>query len=176
MGTDQSGRGACLDARFLRPGRAGCDSAEHRFGGCGGQSFCHGRDDIGLSGDSQLLATSSLISQWAGTDPQAASVWAASFPQGEMRDQLFANLMNRWAMTDPSSAATWLDSLGADESRDAAVGALISRIASADPEAAVQWAVTINDTAMRETETQEAVQTWFEVDPASARDGSPTPT
>ena len=58
---------------------------------------------------------------------------------------------------------------GADESRDAAVGALISRIASVDPEAAVRWAVTINDTALRETETQEAVQTWFEVDPASAR-------
>ena len=49
------------------------------------------------------------------------------------------------------------------------MGALISRIASADPQAAVQWAVTINDTAMRETETQEAVQAWFEVDPATAR-------
>ena len=123
-----------------------------------------------LSGDAQLLATSSLISQWAGTDPQAASAWATCFPQGEMRDQLFANLMNRWAKTDPSSAATWLDSLGADESRDAAVGAAFGRIASADPQAAVQWAVTINDTAMRETETQEAEsQAWFEVDPATAR-------
>ena len=33
----------------------------------------------------------------------------------------------------------------------------------------MQWAVTINDTAMRETETQAAVQAWFEVDPATAR-------
>ena len=86
-----------------------------------------------------------------------------------MRDQLFANLMNRWAKTDPSAVATWLDSLGADESRDAAVGALISRITSADPEPATQSAVTINDMAMRETQTQEAVQAWFEVDPATAR-------
>ena len=31
----------------------------------------------------------------------------------------------------------------------------------------MQWAVTINDTALRETETQEAVQAWFEVDPVS---------
>ena len=49
------------------------------------------------------------------------------------------------------------------------MGALIGRIGSADPEAAVQWAATINDTDMRETETQEAVQAWFEVDPATAR-------
>jgi hypothetical protein len=28
------------------PGRAGCDSAGHGFGGCGGQSVCHGGDDI----------------------------------------------------------------------------------------------------------------------------------
>ena len=34
-----------------------------------------------LSGDTQLLAAGSLISQWAGTDPQAASAWAAAFPR-----------------------------------------------------------------------------------------------
>ena len=64
-----------------------------------------------LPGDMQPLAASSLISQWAGADPQAASVWAASFPDAETRDQLFANVMNRWAKTDPTAAATWLQTL-----------------------------------------------------------------
>ena len=46
-----------------------------------------------LSGDTQLLAGGSLVSQWAGGDPQAASEWAAAFPPGELRDQLLANVM-----------------------------------------------------------------------------------
>ncbi len=98
-----------------------------------------------LPSDMQPLAASSLVSQWVGADPQAASAWAASFPDAETRDQLFANVMNRWAKTDPSAAATWLQTLPADSSRDAAVAAFASRIVSADPQAAVQWAATISD-------------------------------
>jgi hypothetical protein len=81
--------------------------------------------------------------------PQAASAWAASFPDAETRDQLFANVMNRWAKTDPSAVATWLQTLAADSSRDAAVAAFASRIVSANPQAAVEWAATISDATMR---------------------------
>jgi len=49
------------------------------------------------------------------------------------------------------------------------VAAFTSRIASADPQTAVQWAATISDTAMRDMETEAAVQSWFEIDPAGAR-------
>jgi hypothetical protein len=121
-----------------------------------------------LPADAQVLAGSSMVSQWAGSDPQAASAWVASLPEGETRDQLFANLMNRWAKTDPSAAATWLQTVAASPSRDAAVSAFTSRIVSADPQGAVQWAATISDASIRDTETKAAIQTWFEADPASA--------
>jgi hypothetical protein len=55
---------------------------------------------VPASGDTQLLAAGSLISQWAGTDPRAASDWATAFPQAT-RDQLLANVMNRWVKSDP---------------------------------------------------------------------------
>ena len=121
-----------------------------------------------LSGDTQLLAGGSLVSQWAGADPQAASEWAGAFPPGELRDQLLANVMNRWVKNDPYAAATWLATLATDSSRDAAVGAFTSRLASIDPQTAVQWATTISDRAMRDSETEAAIQVWLEADPAKA--------
>jgi ferric-dicitrate binding protein FerR (iron transport regulator) len=48
------------------------------------------------------------------------------------------------------------------------VGAFTSRIASIDPQTAVQWAATISDGAMRDSETEAALQVWLEADPAKA--------
>jgi hypothetical protein len=121
-----------------------------------------------LSSDTQVIAASSLISQWASSDPQAASIWAASLPQGEMRDQLFANLASSWAKSDSSRAGEWLNTLTNDPSRDAAVSAFATHTTSVDPQLALQWAATITDPAAREGEIKAAIESWFEVDPEKA--------
>ena len=107
-----------------------------------------------LSGETQTAAATSVISQWAASDPQAAGNWAVSFPEGKTRGQIFANLINRWAGNDPTAAASWLGNLSEGPSRDQAVSAFSNRIGSSDPQAAVQWAATIGDDSLRNSQME----------------------
>ena len=48
-----------------------------------------------LSGDAQMQTAVSIMMQWAKIDPEAASVWAISLPEGEWRGRVFENLIKR---------------------------------------------------------------------------------
>ena len=95
------------------------------------------------SPEAQATASSAIIWQWAGDNPQAASRWAESFPEGQTRQRAYESLINRWSQSDPYAAAKWLGTLPQTESRDAAVGVYSQSIAGSDPHAATQWAETI---------------------------------
>ena len=121
-----------------------------------------------LSGEAQTAAATSIISQWAASDPQAAGSWAASFPEGKTRDQVFENLINRWAKSDPAAAASWLGNLSDSPSRDQAVSAFTNRISSSDPQAAVQWAATISNDSLRDSQMESTARAWLKADPRNA--------
>ena len=94
--------------------------------------------------------------------------WAASFPEGKTRGQIFENLINRWAGNDPTAAASWLGSLSDGPSRDQAVSAFTNRIRSSDPSAAVQWAATIGDDNLRNSQMESTARAWLKTDPRNA--------
>ena len=121
-----------------------------------------------LTGDAQIQAAVSIMLQWAKSDPEAASVWAASLPEGEWRGLVFEELINHWAQSDPATAAFWLGGLPQGPSRDQAVSAFASHIISSDPQGALQWASTISNDSRREYEVELTARAWLKMDPHKA--------
>ena len=56
--------------------------------------------------EAQSTATAAIAWQWAGSDPQAASKWAAALPENKIRQQAFESLMNRWSRAIPMRPAS----------------------------------------------------------------------
>jgi len=57
---------------------------------------------------------SSHVVQWAQQDPEAASQWVRTLPQGEAKLWAQKNLASNWALYDPEAANAWVKSLPAD--------------------------------------------------------------
>ena len=114
----------------------------------------------------QLVTT--LASEWARRDPQAAAGWAAQLPEGPPRAQVIASLTAAWAESSPRDAAVFAASLPAGETQTEAMVSAISGWARLDPPQAVQWAMLFPESGMRELAFTHVVPAWGERDAASA--------
>ena len=95
MGAERSAGRAQLGAGFDRPGRRVATVLPSIISAVAENDPAKAAQMTSrLSGDAQNAAANSVISQWASSDPQAAAAWAASFPDGTMRAQMFGNLIN----------------------------------------------------------------------------------
>ena len=114
-------------------------------------------------------AVSTLVWQWANTDPQSASRWAAALPESDLRRRALESLINRWAEADSAGASAWLSTLPGGDSRDAAVAAFAQRVVQSDPQTAVQWAMSISDENNRNTQIEAVLSDWLRTDPVAAK-------
>lgn len=57
---------------------------------------------------------SQLAVSWLQSDPQAASDWVNSLPQGDARSWAQKNLARQWSFHDPEASANWVRSLPAE--------------------------------------------------------------
>jgi hypothetical protein len=122
-----------------------------------------------LSPTAQESAVGTIASRWADEDPQAASRWAATLPEGRVRERAVNDVIGRWAEIDPYNAASWLSTLSQGSSRDSAVAIYAGRIASSDPQTAVEWAETIGNEKARNSQIESIVRSWLDTDASAAK-------
>ena len=104
----------------------------------------------------------------ATTDMEGALEWAASLPDGEVRNAAIAMPLHFWLDSDPHAASRWVSQLEDDALRQHAVSQLASSVRDSDPEAAFIWAGTLHGDERLAT-MRRALRTWRETDPEAAR-------
>ncbi|MFD0893598.1 hypothetical protein KBB96_07365 [Luteolibacter ambystomatis] len=114
-------------------------------------------------------AVSQVSSYWAAQDPTAATQWAASLPDGTIKDSTIQSIAYSWCGKDPDGAAKWIDSMPDGKTRDNAVNAMISTTQQNDPATAYRWAESINDDQHRYSAVSNVISNWAGSDPAAAR-------
>jgi|Laugresu1bdmlbdd_1035124.scaffolds.fasta_scaffold10321_1 hypothetical protein len=127
------------------------------------------RPVIHVVDSSGLGLTADISRRWAGFDPGAASNWAASIPNSDVRRQAIFEVSTIWAESNPAAAAQWIGSIGEAGTRDSAIAAFSFQIAKADPGNAAQWATRISDSAERSLIIEKIVSDWRQTDPNAAR-------
>jgi hypothetical protein len=96
--------------------------------------------------------------------------WAASLPEGDLRNRSIQALVSQWARYDPAAAKAWLDENTDDSNRAGAIAALGESWARNDPESAATWASQLaeGDANGGGKVLENVVRRWMEYDLASA--------
>ena len=111
-----------------------------------------------------------LINRYAGDDPQAASQWALSQSDPEVRNDAVGSVARSMAGDSPQDAALWAQSIADPEAQVEALRGTASGWARQDPQAAMDWAMSIEDPTVADQATRTALGTWAREDPYSASD------
>lgn len=114
-------------------------------------------------------AVSQISSKWAAQDPTAATKWAATLPEGNVKDSTLQSIAYSWCNQDPDGAGKWIDSMPDGKTRDNAVQAMISNTQQNDPATAYRWAESINDDSQRYSAINNVISNWSGSDPAAAK-------
>lgn len=91
-----------------------------------------------------------IVQRWVQLQPEAAASWAATFPEGALRDAGLDNAVRLWAERDLRAAGEWLTKLQPGRVRDVGVSSYVQKLVVADPVAAESWAVAIGDRDLRQ--------------------------
>jgi RNA polymerase sigma factor (sigma-70 family) len=103
-----------------------------------------------LPSDAQRDAAAKFAGNLVDVDPQLAVSFAASLPDGPVKDRACTDLMGSWMMTDAWQASLWADQLPPGSSaRDAASVVLVRRLLNTDVDDALTWAASIGNTDLR---------------------------
>jgi len=116
----------------------------------------------------QEAAMIAVVNQWANTDPQSASRWAAGLAEGKAKESTFSNLVGRWAPIDSTAAENWIRTLPHGQSRDTAVMSYVRYLTSRNPKDALQWTSTIDSESIRRNVLEPAAASWLQKDRAAA--------
>ena len=119
--------------------------------------------------EAQDDAAANLAGRWVNRDATAASEWAASLPEGDMKAKAGRNLVENWADRDMNKAVAWINKLPAGGSRDAAVSQFSRQVTDTDPAGAAEWASTISDAGQRDNAMERIFRRWSRRDEAAAQ-------
>ncbi|MDA1068310.1 MAG: hypothetical protein O3C43_17615 [Verrucomicrobia bacterium] len=111
-----------------------------------------------------------LINRYVNEDPQAASQWALSQTDPEVRKDAIGTIARSMAADSPEAAALWAQAISDPEAQAEALRGTASGWAREDPAAALNWALNIEDSSVSSQATRSALSTWAREDPVSAGD------
>ncbi|MCZ6671811.1 MAG: hypothetical protein O7C75_02615 [Verrucomicrobia bacterium] len=111
-----------------------------------------------------------LINRFVNEDPQAATQWAMSQTDPEVRNDAIASTARSLANSNPEDAALWAESISDPDAQAEALRGTASGWAREDPEAALDWARSIEDSSTSNQAVTSALSTWAREDPYSASD------
>jgi hypothetical protein len=84
-------------------------------------------------------ASHTLMRQWVGHDPTAATQWLAQQPPGQVQDHAIVGFL-RWADGyEPQAALEWAGTISDPKERSQQLQGLVKRYRSEDPEMARTW-------------------------------------
>lgn len=111
----------------------------------------------------------SVMTQWAGSDPDKAAAWAAGLVDEELRGGVTQELGEIWSQTDPGKAAAWAAAItDPGQRRSAEIGIAIGW-SEHDPAGAVGWAVeAVKDPEQLDEMVGDIVFMWSNLDPRGA--------
>ena len=122
-------------------------------------------------GEPQLYAAAvrSIVSAWAGEDPQAARRWIAANAEDSQRASLFSALYMAWAYIDQAEAAA--NALRHDNrsERDAALAAMTTSVARQNPDLAERLYDEIQQDEQRRSIARYLSAVWRRTDPERAK-------
>ncbi|MDB6069997.1 MAG: hypothetical protein JWL81_1168 [Verrucomicrobiales bacterium] len=109
----------------------------------------------------------SVFAVWSNSDPQAASSYASSLPDGVKRNQALSQVSRSMALKDPDAAVAWAKSLPRSSESLNLVREVIGTVAERDPQAALALA---NAQPPREQRMllSGIAQNWMSSDPDGA--------
>lgn len=111
----------------------------------------------------------SVMTQWAGSDPEKAAAWSAGLVDEELRGGVTQELGEIWSQTDPDKAAAWAASIADPGQRRAAEIGIAIGWAEHDPAGAVEWAVgSVKDPEQLDEMVGDIVFMWSNLDPRGA--------
>jgi hypothetical protein len=102
------------------------------------------------------MATSTVLTAWAGRDPEAAIVWAKSNHEGEEANPYMVGIIRSLAANDPTRATQLLQELPFSGERGEALGTMIPHLIKLGPEAAKGWIASLTDERLRDGATDPA--------------------
>jgi hypothetical protein len=91
-------------------------------------------------GDDLNNATANVAKSWLQQDPNAASQWVDTLPQGSAKDAAINQIITSVGTNDPASAFTWATSISDPTARDAQVVNVATQWSKQNPTAAANAA------------------------------------
>jgi len=91
------------------------------------------------------FARQTILTSWAGTDPESAVLWAKEHHTGEKANPWLIGVIRGIASNDPTRATEVLHDLPLSRERGTALSSIIPHIASQGHENAIRWLDTITD-------------------------------
>ena len=119
--------------------------------------------------ESRRIATSSAVSAWANTAPQAAASFAERLPLNERASAITA-VVSSWATTAPSEAAAWVADLpfGSPGDHAIALAALVTPWSAQNPGSVSKFINTLPEGPAREAAASQFAVTAAATAPAEA--------
>jgi hypothetical protein len=118
----------------------------------------------GLSG-----AVAAVAGEWStsSADRQQVLNWAASLPEGDVRDAALKEAFERWGARDPAAAQQLLSAAGAEGNAQAIEG-FIEGWSRANPADAARWALSLPENLRPRNAVRDAVRSWARSSPSEA--------
>ena len=113
----------------------------------------------------RAASISSLMQDWAKTDPLAALEMAATLPAGQLRTDAFTAACGAWASEHPVDAAKWAASHLTGPLAGEVLGIVAGAWAEKNPAAAAAWVSGLPSVVMSENATAAVVSSWATQDP-----------
>lgn len=111
-----------------------------------------------------------LINRFVSEDPQAATQWALSQSDPQVRKDAIASTARSLANHNPEEATLWAQSIPDSDAKLEALAGTASGWAREDPQAAMNWALNIEDSTTSSQAVTSALSTWAREDPYGASD------
>jgi hypothetical protein len=108
---------------------------------------------------------SAIIVGVAETDVLAARQLADQMPEGNDKDQTYAQLIEQRAMTHPNEAVAWLDLIGNDAYQGRAAAQILQQWYPNDPTSATRWVKSMPTGTMRDDAIRSVARYWQEYGP-----------
>ncbi len=109
-----------------------------------------------------------LVNRFVGEDKQAATQWALSQYDPEVRSEAVSSVARSLAGDDPQEAVFWAQSLSDPASQAEAYKGAVSGWVRESPVEAVEWAMNLDNPETSGEVVQSALNTWVRMDPYAA--------
>ena len=114
-------------------------------------------------------ARTEIARSLAAQDPEKATQWAFTLPEGKQRTEAMSDIIYVWGRYDIESVANFALGLNEGPERDIAAKSIVSNLRKSDPEAAFLWAASIGNQKQRERTISDSVRYWKDIDTEAAR-------